>query len=134
MVMTTATASDVQNDHKHWLRDLDRWGSYLKVWQNQIHEMRLEYRKVLTMVDQQADDLDDFRDTLEAHRNRLLIDERAMVEHHQPVERDARLAASHEDNASRHEKLYKTHERLKQLQHTLEAGLASLKHEPLRGE
>ena len=132
--MTTATASEIQIDHKHWLRGIERWSSYLRVWQNQIHEMKHEYRRVLKMVEQQADDLEEFGDTLGSHRNRLIVDERAMVEHHQPVELDAKLAESHEDNTSRHEELYKAHERLKQLQHTLTAGLALLKHEPFRGE
>jgi hypothetical protein len=57
-----------------------------------------------------------------------------MVEYHPPVELVAELGKNHETNASRHESLYKMHERLKQMQHTLMVGLAVLKQEPFRGE
>jgi hypothetical protein len=64
----------------------------------------------------------------------LIADERAMVEHRGPIDRDVKLATSHEANTSRHEELYKMNERLKQMQHTLTMGLAVLKQEPRHGE
>jgi predicted RNase H-like nuclease (RuvC/YqgF family) len=132
--MTTATASEVQFDHKHWLRDIDRWSFYLEAWQKQVHDMTREYRRLLKMVEGYADDLEEFSDAVESHRNRLVADERAMVEHHRPIELNSELGKSHETNAARHEELYKMHEQLKQMQHTLSMGLAVLKHEPFRGE
>jgi predicted RNase H-like nuclease (RuvC/YqgF family) len=132
--MTTTTASELQFDHKHWLRDIERWSFYLEAWQKQSHDLTREYRRLLKMVEQHADELEEFCEAVGSHRNRLVANERAMIEHHQPLERDAELAKSHETNASRHEELYKMHERLKQMQHTLTMGLAVLKHEPFRGE
>lgn len=132
--MTTVTVSELQYDHKHWLRDIERWSFYLDAWQKQLHDMTREYRRLLKMVEQYGDDLEEFNDAVESHRNRLVADERAMVEHHRPLEVDTELGNSHETNATRHEELYKTHERLKQMQHTLSMGLAVMKHEPFRGE
>jgi len=132
--MTTATASEVQFDHKHWLCDIERWNFYLVAWQKQVHDMTREYRRLQKLVEAYADDLEEFGNAVDSHRNRLVADERSMVEHHRSVELDAGLGKSHETNASRHEELYKMHERLKQMQHTLSMGLAVLKHEPFRGE
>jgi predicted RNase H-like nuclease (RuvC/YqgF family) len=132
--MTTATVSELQFDHKHWLRDIERWSFYLDAWQKQIHDMKREYRRLLKMVEQYADDLEEFHDSVESHRTRLVADERAMVKHHGPVEVDTELEKSHETNTAQHEELFKTHERLKQIQNTLSMGLAVMKHEPFRGE
>jgi predicted RNase H-like nuclease (RuvC/YqgF family) len=133
-VMATATPSELQVDHKHWLRDIERWTYYLGAWQKQVHDVTREYRRLMKLVDEYADELEEFGDAVASHRNRLIADERAMVEHHGPIDHDAKLATSHETNASRHEELYKMHEQLKQMQHTLTMGLAVLKHEPFRGE
>jgi predicted RNase H-like nuclease (RuvC/YqgF family) len=132
--MTTATGSEVQFDHKHWLRDIARWNFYLEAWQKQVHDMTREYRRLQKLVEAYADDLEEFSNAVDSHRNRLVADERAMVEHHRSVEHDAGLGKSHETNASRHEELYKMCERLKQMQHTLSMGLAVLKNEPFRRE
>jgi predicted RNase H-like nuclease (RuvC/YqgF family) len=132
--MTTAIASEVQFDHKHWLGDIERWNCYSEAWHKQMHDMTREYRRLLKMVEHYSDDLDEFNDALVSHRNRLVADERAMAERRRSSVLDSELAKSHEVNASRHEELYKAHERLKQMQHTLSVGLAVLKHEPFRGE
>jgi len=131
---TTAITSEVANDHKHWLRDVERWDAYLRIWKNQIHELTQEYRKLLKRVEQHADDVEEFCEGVESHRRRIVVDERALVEHHRPKEPEADLAESHVANATHHDELYKAHERLKQIQHTLMAGLALLKHEPYHGE
>jgi len=132
--MATATGPELQIDHKHWLRDFDRWTFYRDAWQKQIDDLMHEYRRVLKMVEQHADDLEEFAGAVDSLRNRLVNDERALVQHHRPVEHDPQIAKNHEANALRHEELYKMHERLKQMQHTLTLGLAVLKHEPFRGE
>jgi hypothetical protein len=130
----TATTSEQQCDHKHWLRDIDRWNFYLDSWQKQIDELTREYRRLLKMVEQHADDLEEFGDLVGSLRNRLVTDERAMFENRRPIEPDTESAKSHEANASRHEELCKMYERLNQMQRTLLMGLAFLKHEPFRGE
>ena len=132
--MTTATASEVQFDHKHWLGDIERWNFYSEAWHKQVHDMTREYRRLLKTVEQYADDLDEFNDAVESHRNRLVAAERAMAEHRRPTEPESELVKNHEVNAARHEELYKAHERLKQMQHSLSMGLAVLKHETFRGE
>jgi len=132
--MATMTASEIGNDHKHWLADIDRWDAYHRVWQNQIGELKKEYRKLLKTIDQHSDEFDEFNQTVESHRKRLIVDERASFEHRWPNEPDAKLLESHGENSARHDELYKAHERLKQIHHTLMAGLALLKHEPYRDE
>jgi len=132
--MTTTTASEVQFDHKQWFHDIDRWNFYSQSWQKQLEEMRHEYRRLQTMVEQYADDLEEFGDEIGGHRNRLLADERAMVEHRRPEALDDVLVKSHDSNAAKHVDLYKMHERLQQMQQTLQMGLAVLNHEPLRGQ
>ncbi len=130
--MTATTASEVQVDHKQWFHDIDRWNFYLQSWQKHIAELTHEYRRLQQMVEQYAEDLEEFGDEVGAHRNRLLADERAMVEHRRPL--DEHLVKSHASNASKHGELYKIHERLQQMQQTLTTGLAVLNHERSRAE
>jgi predicted RNase H-like nuclease (RuvC/YqgF family) len=128
--MTTTHVSEIQIDHKHWLRDIDRWDAYLRVWQNQIDELKREYRRMLKTVDEHADNLGEFAECLDSHRRKLLSDERASVEHPFKDAAPVELVHRHDANTSQHDDLYKFHERLKQMQHTLLSGLAVLKHEP----
>ncbi len=75
--MTNTTASEVQFEHKQWLHDIDRWSFYLQSWRSQAQELIREYRRLQKMVDQYAEDLDEFSDEMGAHSNRLLANERA---------------------------------------------------------
>ena len=131
---TTAITSEVGNDHKHWLRDIERWDAYLRIWQNQIHELTQEYRKLL-------------KTSRAARRRRRRILRGSRVASQRIDRRRAsHLRTSPSQRAGReawrkscgerddHDELYKAHERLKQIQHTLMAGLALLKHEPYRDE
>jgi chromosome segregation ATPase len=131
--MPTTTTSEIQFDHKQWFHDLDRWNFYLQSWQKQLDELTREYRRLQKMVEQYAEDLDEFSDEVGAHRNRLVADERAMVEH-RPTALDQHLAKSHDANAAKHNELYKMHEHLQQTQQALQAGLSLFHREPLRGE
>ena len=54
-----------------------------------------EYRQLQKMVEQYADDLDEFDDGTTAHRNRLLADERAMIEHRRSAAVDRQVLESH---------------------------------------
>ena len=128
--MITTTETELQFDHKHWLQDLRRWRSYLRVWKNQVEEISREYRKLLKDVGQHADDLEEFEEDMQSHFNRLVVDEFSSLTHRDPDQ----LAESHAVNAARHDELYKFHERLKQIQHTLLAGLAVLKDQAWRDE
>ncbi len=132
--MTTTTAAEVQFDHKQWFHDIDRWNFYLQSWQKHVEEMVREYRRLQKMVQQYAEDLEEFGDEVGAHRNRLVADERAMVEHRRPAVLDEPLVKSHESNAAKHGDLYKMHERLQQIQQALHRGLSTFVHEPLCGE
>jgi predicted RNase H-like nuclease (RuvC/YqgF family) len=132
--MTTGTATEVQFDHKHWLRDIERWNFYGAAWHKQVHDLTREYRRLLKTVEEYADDLEEFNDAVESHRNRLVADERTMTDPRRPAALAAELVKNHELNGARHEELYKAHERLKQVQHTLSMGLAVFKQEPFRGE
>jgi hypothetical protein len=132
--MSTTTASEIQLDHKQWFHDLERWNFYLQSWQKQLDGLTREYRRLQKMVEQYAEDLEEFGDEVGAHRNRLVADERAMVEHSRPTCVDEHLVKSHATNSGKHNELYKMHERLQQTQQTLQAGLSLFHHEPLRGE
>ena len=64
--MTNTTASEVQFEHKQWLHDIDRWSFYLQSWRSQAQELVREYRRLQKMVEQYAEDLDDFGDEMGA--------------------------------------------------------------------
>jgi hypothetical protein len=132
--MTNTTASEVQFEHKQWLHDIDRWNFYLQSWQSQVQELTREYRRLQKMVDQYAEDLEEFGDEMGAHSNRVLANERAMVGQSRAVALDEKLLKSHDFNTVKHTELYKMHERLQQIQQTLTRGLAVLHREPLYGE
>ncbi|HXY36514.1 MAG TPA: hypothetical protein VEI07_19920 [Planctomycetaceae bacterium] len=127
------TTSDVQFDHKQWFHDIDRWTFYLDSWQKEIEGLTREYRQLQKMVEQYRDDLEDFNDEVTAHRNRLMADERAMIER-RSAEIDPGLVKSHEANADRHGELHRIHERLQQMQQTLATGVGVFRHNLVRGE
>lgn len=131
--MTPAPISEIGLDHKHWLADIERWDDFGQAWKKEIHELTREYRRILKMVEQHADEVEEFCESVESHRKRIVADERAALEHRPPADETA-LSTSHAENAARHDELYKAQERLKQIQHTLMLGLALLKHEPYHGE
>ncbi len=132
--MSMTTTSDVQFDHKQWFHDIDRWSFYLESWQTGIEDVVRECRRLQQMVDQYADDLEDFADETAAHRNRLLADERAMIEHHPSAVLAPQILKSHESNAAKHDELQRLHERLKRMQQTLTTGMAALRQNAAHAE
>jgi hypothetical protein len=122
--------TEMQNDHKHWLRELDIWNSYLRTWKNQQADLVAEASRLQELIEQHGTDLEAHVKSIDGHNREIVECERAMVEH--PVE--GTIEVLHDVCSSHHEEARITHERLKQIHHTLMVQLAVLRHEPFREE
>jgi hypothetical protein len=131
--MSASTITTMQTDHKHWLKDIERWAGYLRTWQGQQTSLLAEVARFQDSIRQHGADLRKHADALEKHRNEILACERSMVENHnagQEVESD--LAEAHHKGAGHHDEQLTLHERIKQCHHTLMVQLALLRREPFR--
>ena len=131
--MPIPTITAIQADHKHWLKDIERWAGYLRTWQNQQTSLLAEVARFQESVRQHGAGLKRHADALEKHRSEILACERSMVEKHNAgQEVEPNLADAHDKGAAHHNEQLTLHERIKQCHHTLMVQLALLRHEPFR--
>ena len=127
--MTPAPAPNFEADQKQWLGDIDRWNTLARVWQKELGELTEEYHKSLKGIEEHADNIEQFSDSVDAHFKRIILDERESVPKRKPHAGCADLCKNHATNASRHEDLFKNYERLQHVQRTMMDGLTTLKKE-----
>jgi hypothetical protein len=122
----------MQNDHKHWLAEIERWQGYARAWGTEQRELRSEFETFLDAVRHYGEELNAHAAALEEHKSDLLASERTMVERPATAETLSQQMERHHDSETHHTRLRGAHERLKQTHHTLVAALAILKHQPCR--
>ena len=120
----------MQNDHKHWFAEIDRWEGYAGAWIDEDHGLLDEFEALLKSVRKYGEELHAHTAALREHRNQIVACERAMVEG--GPSGPSLAAEKHRCSEQGHAELRRVHERLKQTHHALAAALAILKHEPRR--
>ena len=127
------SVEEMQRDHKHWLREIERWESYVRSWAAHQQDLLEEIRRLEQSVQEHGLELTAHADAIQQHKREILSCERATFEH--APDADIRpVAERHLRGEAGHEQLLKEHESLRQFHHTLVAALALIKHQPLRGE
>jgi hypothetical protein len=125
--------SEMQSDHKSWLKDIDRWEFYLRNWSNEHQELLDGFARFKQRVEQYGRDLKSHAEAIQKHKGEILACERMMVERHPGADdADQPLAESHAKDADLHQAQHVLHEQLKKVHHTFLAQLGMLRHSPNR--
>ena len=125
--MPTETISDMQTDHRVWLRDIERWDYDVDIWQSHKAELLASAEHFVEIVKTFCDDVDAHGLAVADHRQRVVDCERNMVEHTSTDTEQRDLAESHQRNSELHDEHLSRHRRLEQLRHRLMAQLCALK-------
>jgi hypothetical protein len=126
--MAEALTNEMGGDHKHWLLEMERWQSYLRVWNEQQAALADE---VAAIIQNHGRQLRENAQAVETLKRGIVDCERAMLAG-TSVPREA--AQRHAREAALHDEQRVVHERLKQSHHTLMAAQALLKGQPCREE
>lgn len=122
--MSESTLSVLQADHRHWLRDVDRWKTYLGTWDQEKESFIEGAKRFQQRVDQYCADLKTYAETLEAHCQEIACAERLALE--SSVSSKGALEKGHDNRAKHHEALHRLHERLQQRYHAISTLLAAI--------
>ena len=127
--MPEPTRIEFQNDHKHWLQELERWEGYLRTYTAEHRNLVDDFRRFLESLEQHGRELESQAAALSRHQQEIIACERAMVEQSGPGEAfDAQLRTCHAQCAEHHEELRRVQERLQQHQHAFLAQVAMCRH------
>lgn len=126
--MTKLTLAEIQADHKHWLRELERWQYYTRAWASEQESIAKQLRQFEEHLERYNLDLREHAAALNAHQSEILDCERAMFEAPRTGSAPESLVEGHRQSAEHHADQLKRHERLRQTYHTIMAQLAVLGH------
>lgn len=129
---TQTSVTDMQVDHQHWLREIERWENYVAVWGEQEKKLTEQYTRMLHAVDQHGSHIEQHAHDMAALKATIVGCEQKMLGGHDEVT-DA-LANQHEKGTTRHDEQRTVHEKLKQEHHTLMATMAMFQQKPFRDE
>jgi len=131
--MHPRTITDMQSDHRVWLREIERWQFYLREWSNEHQDLLDGFARFQERIEQYGRDLKAHADAIEKHKDEILACERFMAEAHRGGEEpEPTLADSHAKSAGHHEEQHRLQEHLKRTHHTFLAQLGMLRHYPSR--
>jgi hypothetical protein len=122
--MPTTPVVDKAADNKHWLAEIERWESYLRIWRKQQESVAAE---IESWIKAEAQQLERHASGVEALKQAIVDCEREMMTKSASAGATSRVATLHDEQ--RH-----AHERIKRIHHNLLACLAILKAKPLREE
>lgn len=126
--MAQMTPIELGRDHKHWLAEVERWQSYLRLWTQQQASLAKDVDRVIRGHGQQ---LSEHAKSLEDLQHSIADCERTLTGGAQAA---AALQTQHEMDLRLHEEQRTFHEQLKATHHRLMLALAILKGEPFREE
>jgi len=132
MLVTEPTIAEIQSDHQHWLREIERWEGRLGLWDNEQALLVREVTRLQQLVHKHGAELEEHAAALKALKEVIAAAERSAVTQRGEVDRS--LAQVHAKTETSHAAQRDLHERLKRMHHTLVAQLSMLQHEPIRDE
>src|SRR5688572_18399874 len=124
--MPATVMADAAADHKHWLAEIERWESYLRLWQKERDGVAAE---IESWIKAEARQLDEHSRGIAALKQSIVEAERQMMtpSAQANADREAKVATLHD-------KQLHAHDRIKRIHQNLLACLAILKAKPLREE
>ena len=130
--MTKISGAEMQNDHKHWLREIERWEQWLSVWQRQQDSLQDGIERFRKSIQQHAFRVNTHGKQLEAHKKAILNCEREMAAQPKGADVSPEIRKEYADSDVCHKAQSAEHELLKKEHHTYQAVLSLLRGEPLR--
>jgi hypothetical protein len=131
MLLSGTSTVEIQSDHQHWLREIERWEVQLGAWENEQALLVREVNRLQQIVQKHGAELSAHAAALNALKDEIVATERGLVAR-QGREPDKSLVEMHSKAEAKHAAQRDIHERLKSMQHTLVAQLAMHEHEPIR--
>ena len=129
---TQLSTTDIQADHQHWLREIERWENYVAVWEEQEKRLTEEYTRMQHAVDQHGRHIRQHARDIAELKATIAECERKMMGGHDDVTDS--LTEQHGKGTARHDDQRTVHEKLKQEHHTLMAAMAVFQQKPFRDE
>ncbi len=129
---TQTSVSEMQADHRHWLREIERWENYVNVWAEQEKRLTEEYTRMIHAVDQHGAHIKQHARDIAELKATIVECERKMASTDDEVTDE--LADQHEKGTARHHDQRDVHEKLKKKHHTLMAAMAVFQQKPFRDE
>lgn len=123
------TLVELQADHRHWLREVERWESNLDLWTSEQSLFVKEIARLQQVIQAHGSELQKHASALKAVKEEIVASEREMAGRQGP-EIAATLAEAHSKIEGKHAAQRDLHERIKRIHHTLTTQLATCKREP----
>ncbi len=117
-------ADDVQTDHQHWLKDIDRWQNYLGTWVQEGDQFLAEAKRFQERVGHHCADLKACMETLEFHRREIANAERMMAD--QAINGKTIAWETHAKRKRHHDALHRLYESLQNQCQALREQLSAL--------
>ena len=124
---------EIQSNHLHWLREIERWESQLDLWENEQGLLTRELARLQQIIQKHGTDLASHAAAIKALKAEIAATEREIVAA-QGNEHQRSLVEMHLESQNSHAAQRDLHEQIKRRHHILIAQLAMRQHEPLRDD
>jgi len=129
---TQESVTNMQTDHQHWLREIERWENDVSVWGEQQKRLTEEYTRMQHAIDPHGGHIHQHVRDIAELKATIVACERKMMEGSDDA--TGALAQQHETGTTRHDDQRAVHEKLKQEHHTLMATMAMFQQKPFRDD
>lgn len=118
MLLSEPTLHDIQSDHQHWLREVERWEGCLDLWGHEQELLEQELTRLHDAIKTHGSELRRHAEALKALKGEIASSEREMISY-KGTDVDRSLAESHSKIEAHHTAQRDLHERFKRIHHTL---------------
>lgn len=118
MLLSEPTLLEIQSDHQHWLREIERWEGCLDLWDREQKLLEREVTRLQESIQKHGSELLAEIESLKSLKAEIVASERKMFGR-KGTDFDRSLAEGHATIESHHAAQRDLHERFKRIHHTL---------------